>query len=109
MRHGRWAIFSDDEDSDDDARATSAAPGGIDDVAAAEAATRALARLEAGDFLEGLGEELGLQVDPWEVRRGAGGEGRREEREGSKGAKRESKAEGEGRKGAGGWCVGPGA
>ncbi|CAI5985374.1 unnamed protein product [Closterium sp. NIES-64] len=83
------AIFSDDEDSDDDARATSAAPGGIDDVAAAEAATRALARLEAGDFLEGLGEELGLQVDPGEVRHGAGGEGRREEREGSKGAKRE--------------------
>ncbi|CAI5516087.1 unnamed protein product, partial [Closterium sp. Naga37s-1] len=92
------AIFSDDEDSDDDARATSAAPGGIDDVAAAEAATRALARLEAGDFLEGLGEELGLQVDPGEVRRGAGGEGRREEREGSKGAKRESKA-GKGRAG----------
>ncbi|CAI5970157.1 unnamed protein product [Closterium sp. NIES-65] len=92
------AIFSDDEDSDDDARATSAAPGGIDDVAAAEAATRALARLEAGDFLEGLGEELGLQVDPGEVRHGAGGEGRREEREGSKGAKRESKA-GKGRAG----------
>ncbi|CAI7797623.1 unnamed protein product [Closterium sp. NIES-53] len=92
------AIFSDDEDSDDDACATSAAPGGIDDVAAAEAATRALARLEAGDFLEGLGEELGLQVDPGEVRRGAGGEGRREEREGSKGAKRESKA-GKGRAG----------
>ncbi|CAI5476166.1 unnamed protein product [Closterium sp. Yama58-4] len=92
------AIFSDDEDSDGDPRAMSAAPGGIDDVAAAEAATRALARLEAGDFLEGLGEELGLQVDPGEVRRGAGGEGRRGEREGGKGAEGESKV-GKGRAG----------
>ncbi|GJP70990.1 hypothetical protein CLOP_g1882 [Closterium sp. NIES-67] len=66
------AIFSDKEDEDDDPHATSAAPAGIDDVAAAEAATRALARLEAGDFLEGLGEELGLQVDLGEE--AAGGE-----------------------------------
>ncbi|CAI5486877.1 unnamed protein product, partial [Closterium sp. Naga37s-1] len=74
------AIFSDDEDSDDDARATSAVPGGIDDVAAAEAATRALARLEAGDFLEGLGEELGLQVDPGELKQGGWNEQEKEVR-----------------------------
>ncbi|GJP65662.1 hypothetical protein CLOP_g22529 [Closterium sp. NIES-67] len=61
------AIFSDEEDDDHDSHAMSAAPAGIDDMAAAEAATRALARLEAGDFLEGLGEELGLQVDPGEA------------------------------------------
>ncbi|GJP82029.1 hypothetical protein CLOP_g12149 [Closterium sp. NIES-67] len=72
---GRYggAIFSDEEDDDHDSHAMSAAPAGIDDMAAAEAATRALARLEAGDFLEGLGEELGLQVDPGEGGRKVGG------------------------------------
>ncbi|KAM1186657.1 hypothetical protein ACFX1Q_016562 [Malus domestica] len=55
------AIFSDDEDDDED---TSVSNGVGNPEKKVEAANTTLNRLIAGDFLESLGKELGLEVPP---------------------------------------------
>ncbi|XP_074277999.1 G patch domain-containing protein TGH [Silene latifolia] len=55
------AIFSDDSDDEGEGPATSQME---DPVKKTEAASAALSRIVAGDFLESLGKELGLEVPP---------------------------------------------
>ncbi|KAH9624009.1 hypothetical protein KSS87_012331, partial [Heliosperma pusillum] len=55
------AIFSDESDDEEEGPATSQIE---DPVKKTEAASAALSRIVAGDFLESLGKELGLEVPP---------------------------------------------
>ncbi|KAL2935901.1 G patch domain-containing protein TGH [Bienertia sinuspersici] len=55
------AIFSDDSEDEEDTSATNQTE---DPQKKTEAASAALSRIVAGDFLESLGKELGLEVPP---------------------------------------------
>lgn len=56
------AIFSDDSDNDEEGSSNVNQP--VDPTKKIEAANTTLSRLVAGDFLESLGKELGLEVPP---------------------------------------------
>ncbi|KAJ4808095.1 G patch domain-containing protein 1 [Rhynchospora pubera] len=60
------AIFSDDSD-DDEADAGPALNQALNPVKSSEGANKTLNRLVAGDFLESLGKELGLEVPPGSI------------------------------------------
>lgn len=78
------AIFSDDSDDDDElAEPAQLSAHAGDAMKRAEAANTALNRLVAGDFLESLGKELGLEVP--EITRPTGDRAEVKERDGGLG------------------------